>query len=178
MKNESGITLVEVVIGLALLSGAIMTATASFISISRLQAKTATVRSVQQSGRFVMDDVIRNIRNASVVTVPTGAVPGTCISLAGGTGAATPSITYAFVDGMGLVSNATGSCASGTSVATGDTRITKASLAIGQPVAGVSKQFVTVDLTINQGNATLDHTIDPYAYSYDLTTTVELREQP
>lgn len=176
MKNDSGITLVEVIIGLALLSGAIMTATASFIAISRLQQKSATVRTVQQNGRFVLDDIIRNIRNSTIVTLPSGATPGTCISLAGGTDAAADTITYANVAGTGLVSNTTGSCLTGSAVATGDTRISAATFTIGQPTDN-SKQFVNVDLTIEQGDASIAAT-DPYAYKYDLTTSIELREQP
>ena len=176
MRNEKGVTLVEVIIGLALLSGAIMTATASFIAISRLQQKSATVRTVQQNGRFVMDDIIRNIRNSTIVTLPALAPPGSCITLAGGTEAATQTRTYAFTTANGLISNTTGSCTVGAPVATGDTRITAASFAIGQPSPG-SKQFVNVDLTVEQGDAAIVAT-DPYAYKYDLTTTIELREQP
>ena len=177
MRNERGVTLVEVIIGLALLSGAIMTATASFIAISRLQQKSATVRTVQQNGRFVMDDIIRNIRNSTTVTLPALALtPGSCITLAGGTEAAALSRTYAFTTTNGLFSNTTGSCTIGAPVATGDTRITAASFRIGQPSAG-SKQFVDVDLTVQQGDTTIAAT-DPYAYKYDLTTSIELREQP
>lgn len=176
MKNDNGITLVEVIIGLALLSGAIMTATASFIAISRLQQKSATVRTVQQNGRFVLDDIIRNIRNSTIVTVPGGATTGKCISLAGGTEAAADTITYAFVAGTGLVSNTIGDCHGGNLVATGDTRISDATFTIGQPTAS-NKQFVNVDLTVEQGDETIAAT-DPYAYKYDLTTSIELREQP
>jgi len=176
VTNERGVTLVEVIIGLALLSGAIMTATASFIAISRLQQKSATVRTVQQNGRFVMDDLIRNIRNSAIVTVPAGATAGTCISLAGGSDATTPTVTYAYVTGTGLVSNATGNCHSGSVVATGDTRITAATFNVGQPAAG-GKQFVNVDLTVEQGDATIAAT-DPNAYKYNLTTSIQLREQP
>ena len=173
MRNERGVTLVEVIIGLALLSGAIMTATASFIAISRLQQKSATVRTVQQNGRFVMDDIIRNIRNSTTVTP---ILPGSCITLAGGTEAAAPTLTYAFTAANGLISNTHQSCTVGDPVATGDTRITTGSFRIGQPSPG-SKQFVDVDLTVQQGDTTIAAT-DPYAYKYDLTTSIELREQP
>ncbi len=67
--TNRGFTLIEITIGFAILSVAMASATTAYIGISRLQQQGITVRLAQQNARTSFESVIREIRNASTVTV-------------------------------------------------------------------------------------------------------------
>ena len=69
-RSEAGVTLIEVVIGLALLSSALLVANLSFASIAKLQQRGLSGRAVQQGGRYILETLGRDIRNAELVVRP------------------------------------------------------------------------------------------------------------
>lgn len=66
--NERGMTLIEIVISTALLSSALVMAASVYASTTKIQLKGASLRSVQQSSRFILDQIARDIRNSAVIT--------------------------------------------------------------------------------------------------------------
>lgn len=63
--SQHGFTLVEAVIAATVLSVTMLVASLAFITIVQLQQKAATVRQVQQSTRYILEAISRDIRNAS-----------------------------------------------------------------------------------------------------------------
>lgn len=66
---SSGFTLVEVVVGMALLSSAIIVSTMSYAALSRLGLHGASTRATQQRGRYVLEGIVKDIRSAKTVSI-------------------------------------------------------------------------------------------------------------
>lgn len=66
-KNSLGYTLVELILAVALFSFVLVIVTAGIINVFRLYQQGAVSRSVQQSTRFAMDDMVRTGRLATNV---------------------------------------------------------------------------------------------------------------
>lgn len=62
--NNNGFTLVEIVIGMAILSVTVLVATLGFTTIVQLQQKAKTVQHIQQNTRYIMEVLSRDVRNS------------------------------------------------------------------------------------------------------------------
>lgn len=62
--SQGGFTLVEAVIASAILSTTMLIAALAFTTIVQLQQKGAAVRHVQQSTRYILETISRDIRNS------------------------------------------------------------------------------------------------------------------
>jgi prepilin-type N-terminal cleavage/methylation domain-containing protein len=65
--TQRGFTLIEITIATALLATGMLTAVSSYTAISKLQQKGQAVRTVQQSSRYMLDQIERDVRNAATV---------------------------------------------------------------------------------------------------------------
>ncbi len=62
----NGFTLVEIVIGMALISAAMVVAVLGFTTIVQLQQKAQTAQHVQQNTRYFMETISRDVRNSDL----------------------------------------------------------------------------------------------------------------
>jgi prepilin-type N-terminal cleavage/methylation domain-containing protein len=62
MRN-GGFTIVEVIIGMAILSVAMLIATLGFTTIVRLQEKAQTAQNIQQNARYIAEAINRDVRS-------------------------------------------------------------------------------------------------------------------
>lgn len=62
--NSAGFTLVEIVIGMAILSMVLLTATFVFSTIVQLQQTADVVQDIQQTARYVEESIARDVRNS------------------------------------------------------------------------------------------------------------------
>jgi prepilin-type N-terminal cleavage/methylation domain-containing protein len=63
MRN-GGFTIVEVIIGMAILSVAMLIATLGFTTIVRLQEKAQTAQNIQQNARYIAEAINRDVRSS------------------------------------------------------------------------------------------------------------------
>jgi prepilin-type N-terminal cleavage/methylation domain-containing protein len=165
-KNQGGMTLIETIIGLALLSMAMLVAVLVYTTIVKLQNKSATGRSVQQNGRYVIEGMMRDIRNAKTVGVPSADTVA-IIDTAGG------QIAYCW-DGSATLKRLAGpgSCtADGVSIASNAIRVTKANFEL---IPSSPLPFVNIELELQQRTVGLLGT-DVFAQTYTLSSMATVR---
>ncbi len=163
MRREDGITLVEVVIGMALLSSAMITASLTFTSISKLQQKGATQRAVQQNGRYVLEGIARDIRNAKAAAVnsPTALTLQYNQNL---NGQAATDVNYTFANNAIL--------RNGVSVTDG---VFIQAVRYQNLAPAGDKEALQVDMAVWLKQPGSVSSSDPYAYAYSLSTVATLR---
>ncbi|MFI5240539.1 MAG: PilW family protein [Candidatus Saccharimonadia bacterium] len=192
VSKQTGFTLMEIVVGMALLSTTTILATISYASISRLQQHGAAVRGVQQNSRYVLEAVARDIRNSTSICIVIG--PGNCVTTPGtsGTGMQLSSsylgdqtlVTYSFTPAPTYQIDRL-SC----DVVTDPTCAT----AVAQPLATDvvvknvtytleivnTRSYVVIDMDVQElDNAGLGiNQNDPYFKDYQLSTVVAPRGQ-
>jgi prepilin-type N-terminal cleavage/methylation domain-containing protein len=175
LLREQGFTLLEITIVTALLSAAMLITVVSYTSIARLQQKGVVARSVQQNGRYALEAMTRDIRNAAAVTVPTG---NTSVSLTasfgdGGTVLYTWNQANAQLNRQSCIPDNSGNPVCTTTVASSaDVRVTAMNIQYLAPPGGIA--FIQIDMTVEQKAVGLP-IYDPYSGSYKLTTTVSPR---
>ncbi|MEX0749096.1 MAG: prepilin-type N-terminal cleavage/methylation domain-containing protein [Candidatus Saccharimonadales bacterium] len=171
MNNQHGFTLVEVAISMAILSVTMMVATMGFISIVRLQEKAESVRNVQQTTRYALETITRDVRNANTYSLSDN---GRQILLPN---ALTPSAqvryTYIVDDGIYRVQcgvSCPTSATAGENLTSGVIRVIDFELEV---IATGSSATSPLRLYMRsaQPQAGLVET-DPYYYEYETTTTV------
>lgn len=172
IKSQGGFTLMEIVIGMALLSSAMVVAGVTYSSISRLQQKGAAGRLTQQNGRFALESMVRDVRNAATVTVPSPTSLTVTNSLSDG-GTVTYTLNGTQLDRQACIivsdgqSNCTATAISGSTV-----RVTQLVVEYNQPAGAVP--YVKITMQVQQKTPGLE-IYDPYAQTYNLTTTVTPR---
>lgn len=72
LMNNNGFTLVEIVIGMAILSVTVLVATLGFTTIVQLQQKAKTVQHIQQNTRYIMEVLSRDVRNSDTYQLNVG----------------------------------------------------------------------------------------------------------
>ncbi len=174
MINQKGFTMMEIVIGFALLSSILVVGASSYASISKLQQNGATIRSVQQTGRYALEAISRDIRGSGSLQSNSSL----CLSLLS-TDPTQNTITYTFQPGE-LYRNSTpvGSpvdCGNGgTKVTVGDSRVTNISFIV-PPTNSTQKSFVLVEMDVAQIDASITSITDPNKYSYHMSTAITPR---
>lgn len=171
MSNQYGFTLVEVIVSMAIFSITMTVATMSFITIVRLQERAETVRNVQQTTRYALETITRDVRNANTYSLSAN---GRQLLLPN---ALTPSsqIRYTFVPGGGIYRTRCGvtcpaSNTAGDNITAGAVRIIDFELeTLVDSTAATSPLRLYMRTAHSQ--AGLDET-DPYYYEYETTTTV------
>lgn len=174
MRNERGITLIEIIIGFALLSTTMVIGVSSYASISKLQQNGATVRAVQQGGRYALEAITRDIRSAGGLTLNSAQ----CLSIL----SADPdqnTITYSFYSEKLYRSETTAGTlpdcnGAGSVVTIGNSRVTALTFTLPD-TSTVQKAFVVVDMDVAQLDATLTDVTDQNKYAYHLNTIVTPR---
>lgn len=170
--DQSGFTLMEIVIGMALLSSAMVVAAISYASISRLQQKGAAGRVTQQSGRFALENMVRDVRNAAAVTVPNATSLAVTNSLSDG-GTVTYRLNGTQLDRESCLIDSSGASTCNTTAVSGSTvRVTQLAVEYNQATGAVP--YVKITMQIQQKTPGLD-LYDPYAQTYNLSTTVTPR---
>lgn len=172
-KFEKGFTLIEIVIGMALLSTAMIIGVLSFSSISRLQQHNISQRSVQQNSRYVLEDLDRDIRNATTIT-PCSTNPN-CNSISMTTPLETGTINYTYDSDpthktyQSIIRTVNGVS---TSVSGSGMRVT----GIQYDYETVnSKPYVKISIQVAQENPNIISPSDPYYYNYAIDTIVTPR---
>ncbi|HNX10944.1 MAG TPA: type II secretion system protein [bacterium] len=90
IRKKSGFTLIELLLYSAL-SGVIILAVSSFVFIIwQAQAKSQSISEVEQQGIQIMDNILRQVRNANAINSPTLTNTAAVLSLATSTPAANP----------------------------------------------------------------------------------------
>lgn len=182
MKRQEGMTLLEVTITTALLASTLLVVMISYAAISRLQAKAATAQQTQQAGRYVLEQLARDVRNsASLQVTSLAGNPGACLLVTAGADSGGGTVAYSW-DGSSTLYRSQGlgtSCSTTASstnqpIAPTGTRITLANFQFLQSAEG--KPMVLASLTVQQHDATLSLT-NSYAFSYQLSTILTPREQ-
>lgn len=174
MTDQKGFTLMEIVVGFALLSSILVVGASSYASISKLQQNGATVRNVQQTGRYALEAISRDIRGSGSLQSNSSL----CLSLLS-TDPTQNTITYTFQPGE-LYRNETAvgvpvDCGNGgTKVSVGDSRVTNVTFVV-PPTNSTQKSFVLVEMDVAQLDPTITSITDPNKYSYHMSTAVTPR---
>ncbi len=158
MANQSGMTLVEIVFGMAILSSALIIGSLVFSSIANLQQKGSAQQKVQQTGRYVLDVIEKNIRASDVATLN-----------GNGHNLQLNNTQFTWDSQNELITEDScvdGDCSTGPAVVYGVSAVTYAII----PASGSKgRQSVQINMTVQQpGTLTTGQ-------SYNLTTVVELR---
>lgn len=176
INNQSGLTLVEIVVGLALLSLAVMSATLSYISITRLQQKSISIQKVQQNARFVLEAISRDARNASAVLVSNG---GATIELTNGFELEGQIVSYEFDSTINKVFRCTypigETCLTAgarADVSTDEVRVINLAFTVASPPN--APNYITVNMTFEQATAGITPQ-NPEFQRFDLSTIVSTR---
>lgn len=170
LGSESGLTLLEIAIGTALLSTSMVVAVMSYTSISKLQQKGIAVRGVQQSSRYALESIARDIRNADVVDIPNN--NGTSMSLTNSF-SSTNRVDYSYNNQQILRSDCQdANCSIPTSILSESSRAESVNYELVQPVGG--RAYIIVRMRVVQAVAGLS-SVDPFSKTYDLSTVVTLR---
>jgi prepilin-type N-terminal cleavage/methylation domain-containing protein len=171
-SKQAGFTLMEIVIGMALLSSAMVVASVSYASISRLQQKGAAGRATQQNGRFAIESMVRDIRNGATVTVPDATTLVITNSLSDG-GTVTYKLTGTQLDRQAcLIASDGSSTCTATSISGSTVRVTQLAIEYNQATGTVP--YVKLTMQVQQKTPGLA-AYDPYAQTYNLSTTVTPR---
>lgn len=180
--RERGFTLVELVITTALLSSALLTFALIFVSITRLQVKTASARTAQQSGRYILEQMTRDIRSSAKITNPSP----DCLTIIADTQFGGGQISYKYDAASATVwrnVNLSGvaSCINrrpATPIAEPNTRITviPPANAFKLITSSAAKPSVQIHFNVKQKESSLS-AIDSFAYSYDVDSVITPREQ-
>jgi Tfp pilus assembly protein PilW len=173
MRSEAGLTLIEIAIGMALLSTAAVVATMSYTSVAKLQQKEVQVRSVQQTGRYILEAMVRDIRNSSGFDIN-----GTTLTVTNSVSNKLQ-VRYVWTDSDGNGQNdrlerstcIESVCGQAQPVAS-DIQVTRLSYdAPGLPPA--ARPFIKINMTVERVDP--DPTSKIYNQAYDLSTTVSMR---
>lgn len=176
LRSQRGLTLVEIVVTMALLSSALTVAVLAYTSISKLQQKGISVRAVQQNGRYALETVVREIRNSAGVNVisPTKLE----LSASNSTSEQGGKIIYEYnASSQKLIRTYTPQFGSPEvkDVATGSVRITAFTFAQVQASAQ-SKPVIEIYMKVKQLDSGVDGTLDTYNYDYEMRTSVTPRD--
>lgn len=76
MTRQSGFTLVEISLAMAIFTFMLLVVSLSYINIARLYNASTAARTVQQNNRFAMEQITRNARSANKATIVNG---GLCL---------------------------------------------------------------------------------------------------
>ncbi len=177
--RERGFTLIELVITTALLSSALLTFALIFVSITRLQIKTGAARTAQQSGRYILEQMTRDIRSSAKITNPSQ----NCLIIQADTQFGGGQISYLYdvrsttvwrnLGGSGCINHSPA-----IPIAEPNTRIivTPSASAFKLVTSSAAKPSVQINFIIKQRDSSLS-AIDSFAYSYDIDTVITPREQ-
>lgn len=170
IKRQDGLTLVELTIGIALLSTTLVVANLSYTSISRLQQRGIATREVQQSGRYVLEAISRDIRNSDVAVLRSSSGLRLINSLNG-----SQTIEYSYEGNRVLrrVCGPDGTCGAAVSISGDTVRINRVEYQLGDDP---ESNFIKIALQVQQSTEGLLPS-DNFYQSYDLTTNVALRGQ-
>ena len=176
--KERGFTIIEIVITTALLSSALLAAAITFVSISRLQVKTAASRTAQDSGRYILEQMARDIRSSAAISNPTA----DCLNITADNQFGGGQISYKY-DGTSAIWRNLGACstsAPATRISDTNTRVLPNGATVFQLVSSSqSKPSVKIHFTVRQADASLDGLTgaNSYAYTYNVDTVITAREQ-
>ncbi len=174
--DQRGITLVEIVIGMALLSSTILTSTLTYTAIARLQQKGTTVRTVQDNGRYILENIVRDTRNSALILSKEPGTPFPAFTTVN-TQEIGGAVTYQW-DNVGqrlyrCLGNTNCTAATGTTVGGKEIRVTDAKFTyFNQPGA---KPFLKIALRIEQEDNSFS-TFSEHAAAYDISTIISPRE--
>lgn len=70
--GNTGFTLIEIIIGMAILSVTMLVATLGFTTIVQLQQKAKTVQHIQQNTRYIIEVLSRDVRNSDTYQLNMG----------------------------------------------------------------------------------------------------------
>lgn len=178
--NQRGMTLIEIVIGMALLSTMMMVAVLSYTSIAKLQQKDTQVRGVQQSGRYVLEAMVRDIRDSASFTLDESTKKLTLHNSISNK----LQISYVYVDTddedtePDQIQRQT--CVEGVcsdpkdQPLASDIRITELSYKTPSATNTAVRPFIKITMKVEQEDAGAAGNLT-YGQSYDLTTTVAMR---
>lgn len=173
--GQRGFTLIELVIATALLASGMLVATISYTAISNLQQKGIAVRTVQESSRYVMDQIERDVRNSASITL----VSPTDVKLANSIDASSLGEEYKYtnVGGKNDLLRCDFNGGSCTRVSDQNIRVTAVTFTyFATPDwAPSNTPYLKIDLSVSY-DPTLSR-FQTYSYSYDLSTTVSPRDQ-
>lgn len=81
LKNNSGFSLLELLIYMAILSGFLMVIVNLFFSISGSSSREEARKEVQQNLQFAFDTIANETRSASAITVPISGATGNILDI-------------------------------------------------------------------------------------------------
>jgi hypothetical protein len=147
-----------------------------------LQVKTAASRSAQESGRYILEQMARDIRSSAAISNPTA----DCLIITADNQTGGGQIAYKY-DGSTMIwrNTASGACTtSSPAVRMADSNSRVLLSAVGTPIfklltSTAGKPSVSVHFTVKQSDVTLDALPipDPYAYTYNIDTLITPRQQ-
>ena len=179
--KDRGFTIIELVITTALLSSALLVFAMIFISITRLQIKTAASRSAQETGRYILEQMARDIRSSAAISNPST----DCLIITADNQTGGGQIAYKY-DGTTMIwrNTAGGVCTTSSPAVSMADRNSRVLTSFGAPIfklltSSAGKPSVSVHFTVKQSDVTLDAlpVPDPYAYAYNIDTLITPREQ-
>lgn len=92
IKLNSGFTLVELLLYIALVSFIVLTLSVFFSMILSSRVKNQTIAEIEQQGTQVMQNVIQSIRNAESINSPSQGASAAALSLRSLTGSLDPTV--------------------------------------------------------------------------------------
>lgn len=175
--NNNGFTLIEIIIGMAILSVTMLVATLGFTTIVQLQQKAKTVQHIQQNTRYIMEVLSRDVRNSDTYQLNVGSGSSAELLLPNNINEeAVIRYTYNPENKGNLYRYActhpaceSAAGTAGENLVPGDVRLLSMDLEKLNEQSGANSPL-QVYLTAAQRD-NLDET-DPYYYEYDVTTVV------
>jgi len=82
VAKQSGFTLVEISLAMAIFTFMLLVVSLAYINIARLYSASTAARNVQQNNRFAMEQMSRVARTSNSARMVTGAVKGLCFESA------------------------------------------------------------------------------------------------
>ena len=180
--KERGFTIIELVITTALLSSALLVFAMIFVSITRLQVKTAASRSAQETGRYVLEQMARDIRSSAAIS----SSGSDCLVITADNQTGGGKIAYQYDGSTTMIwrNTSSGVCTMSSPavrMADSNSRVLRSG---GLPIynlllSSAGKPSVSIHFTVKQADASLDTFAvpDPYAYTYNIDTLITPREQ-
>ena len=106
VRNESGFTLIETIIYVAIVGIAMSSFIAFGLSISFSRSKTYAVQEVQANARMLMDVMVQKLRQAQAVTSPDAGLDNDIMVL--NMPGAEPDLSFSLVDGIVFLTEGVG----------------------------------------------------------------------
>jgi prepilin-type N-terminal cleavage/methylation domain-containing protein len=165
--KKKGMTLIETLVAIAIMSLLVMTATSLFVALLKGERRNQIASDVESQASFVIYQVAQSVRNAGAITSPPQGLSSSSLSLYPPTSLGESPMQYQLSNGSLIASYS-----DGTSAPLLSNTIVMTNLLFENITAQNTKGALRISFTIANKNPSGDPKLD---YSTTRTTTITLR---